>query len=237
MVNSLKSKRLRGIKEYYFSQKLNEIDLLKKAGKNILNLGIGSPDMLPPQAVNDALVEAMNDPQCHRYQSNRGMMELRDAFSQWYKRFYCTFLDPEREILPLMGSKEGIIHICMAFLNKGDEVLIPNPSYPTYTSAVKLANGIPKEYSLKSENNYEPDFEELVSSDLRKVKMMWVNYPHMPTGKEASKEVFKKLRAFCRRNEIILNDLAAVLHMHNRPIRDFIAFNFLAFFIANGNLT
>lgn len=204
MVDQLKASRLEGIGEYYFSQKLREIDGLNKAGHNVLNLGIGSPDLNPPEAVSKALVDGINDPVYHRYQSYKGTPELRNGFSEWYQNFYQVSLDPESEILPLMGSKEGIMHICMAFLNEGDEALIPNPGYPTYTSAVKLAGGKPRAYLLKEENGYLPDLKALESEGLSKVKMMWVNYPHMPTGTDGSETLFSDLIAFCRKRRIIL---------------------------------
>lgn len=204
MADHLTSKRLEHIGEYYFSKKLREIDELNKAGNNVLNLGIGSPDLAPPNSVTEALKQGLSDPNFHRYQSYKGIPELRNAFSKWYQQFYGVSLDPESELLPLIGSKEGIMHICMAFLNSGDEVLIPNPGYPTYSSAVKLAGGTPMPYSLREDNNYAPDFEELEQLELSKVKMMWVNYPHMPTGTPADPALFSKLIAFCRAHDIIL---------------------------------
>jgi aspartate/methionine/tyrosine aminotransferase len=219
MVDHLTSGRLAGIGEYYFSQKLREIDQLNKEGKNILNLGIGSPDLDPPEAVKKALLAALEDPNFHRYQSYKGIPELRKAFSEWYKKFYGVALNPDRSILPLIGSKEGIMHICMAFLNPDDEVLIPNPGYPTYTSAVKLAGGVPKYYSLLEKNEYLPDLEALESMDLGKVKMMWVNYPHMPTGTPASEEVFEAIRGFCAKHDIILiNDNPYSFTLTEQPV-------------------
>src|SRR5204863_4815751 len=190
------SKRLEGIGEYYFSQKLREIDELNKQGKNIINLGIGSPDQPPHPDVIKTLQEESAKPNVHAYQSYKGSPILRKAMSDWYKKWYNVDLNPDTEILPLIGSKEGIMHICMTYLNEGDEVLVPNPGYPTYRSAVKLAGGVCVDYDLKEENNYFPDFDQLekyVSSPpagggSRKgaVKLMWVNYPHMPTGQLAS---------------------------------------------------
>lgn len=207
MVDQLTAARLKGIGEYYFSQKLREIDELNKAGQNILNLGIGSPDLNPPQAVSVALVQGISDPQYHRYQSYKGIPELRAGFSSWYEKFYQASLRADTEILPLIGSKEGIMHICMAFLNNGDEALIPNPGYPTYTSAVKLAGGQPRAYLLKAENEYLPDLVSLGQEDLSKVKLMWVNYPHMPTGTKGSDTIFEDLLRFCRdRSIILIND-------------------------------
>lgn len=219
MVEHLTSNRLAGIGEYYFSQKLREVEKLNQMGKNILNLGIGSPDLDPPEEVKKALINGLDDPNFHRYQSYKGIPELRSAFANWYEKFYNVSLDPETEILPLMGSKEGIMHICMAFLNPGDEVLIPNPGYPTYASAVKLAGSTPRYYDLKEQNDYLPDFDALESSDVSKVKLMWVNYPHMPTGTSATPEEFQKIRSFCDKHGIILvNDNPYSFTMTNKPV-------------------
>ncbi|MEQ9402190.1 MAG: aminotransferase class I/II-fold pyridoxal phosphate-dependent enzyme [Cyclobacteriaceae bacterium] len=204
MVEQMKAKRLSGIGEYYFSQKLREIDLLNKEGHDVLNLGIGSPDLAPPVSVTKALVDGLNDPQFHKYQSYKGIPELRKAFSDWYRQFYQVTLDPDSEILPLIGSKEGIMHVSMAFLNEGDEVLVPDPGYPMYSSATKLAGGIPRGYALKEENNYEPDLDELSAMDLSGVKIMWINYPHMPTGTEASQELLNELIDFAEEHQLIL---------------------------------
>ncbi|MEP1096863.1 MAG: aminotransferase class I/II-fold pyridoxal phosphate-dependent enzyme [Cyclobacteriaceae bacterium] len=218
MVDQLTSNRLNGIGEYYFSQKLREIDGLNRKGHNVLNLGIGSPDLEPPEAVKKALVASLDDPQFHRYQSYKGIPELREAFSSWYEKFYNVTLNPDSEVLPLIGSKEGIMHICMAFLNEGDEVLIPNPGYPTYASAAKLAGGTPRFYELNEAGSYLPDLSELASSDLSRVKLMWVNYPHMPTGTSASTEIFKDLREFCCEHKIILiNDNPYSFTMTEKP--------------------
>ncbi len=198
------SKRLEGIGEYYFSQKLREIDELNKQGKNIINLGIGSPDMPPHPDVIKTLQEESAKPNVHAYQSYKGSPVLRKAISNWYKKWYGVDLDPDTEILPLIGSKEGIMHICMTYLNKGDEVLVPNPGYPTYRSAVMLAGGKCKDYKLREKNNYEPDFDKLSKKGLKKVKMMFVNYPQMPTGQLPSKELFEKLVAFGKENNILI---------------------------------
>jgi len=198
------SKRLDGIGEYYFSQKLREIDELNKQGKNIINLGIGSPDQPPHPDVIKALQDESAKPNVHAYQSYKGSPVLRKAMSDWYKKWYNVDLDPDTEILPLIGSKEGIMHICMTYLNKGDEVLVPNPGYPTYRSAVMLAGGKCKEYKLREKNNYEPDFDKLSKKGLKKVKLMFVNYPQMPTGQLPSKELFEKLVAFGKENKILI---------------------------------
>ena len=198
------SKRLEGIGEYYFSQKLREIDELNKAGKNIINLGIGSPDLPPHPEVVRALQEEAAKPNVHAYQSYKGSPLLRKAMSDWYKKWYNVDLNPDTEVLPLIGSKEGIMHICMTYLDKGDEVLVPNPGYPTYTSAVKLAAGKCVEYKLREKNNYEPDIEKLEKKSLKKVKLMFVNYPHMPTGKLPSKELFEKIVVFGKKHKILI---------------------------------
>ena len=198
------SKRLEGIGEYYFSQKLREIDELNKQGKNIINLGIGSPDQPPHPDVIKTLQDESAKPNVHAYQSYKGSPVLRKAISEWYKKWYNVDLNPDTEILPLIGSKEGIMHICMTYLNKGDEVLVPNPGYPTYRSAVMLAGGKCKEYKLRENNNYEPDFDKILKKGLKKVKLMFVNYPQMPTGQLPSKELFEKLVAFGKENKILV---------------------------------
>jgi len=198
------SKRLEGIGEYYFSQKLREIEELNKQGKNIINLGIGSPDQPPHPDVIKTLQEESAKPNVHAYQSYKGSPALRKAMSEWYKKWYNVDLNPDTEILPLIGSKEGIMHICMTYLNKGDEVLVPNPGYPTYRSAVMLAGGKCKDYKLREKNNYEPDFDKLSKKSLKKVKLMFVNYPQMPTGQLPSRELFEKLVAFGKEHKILI---------------------------------
>jgi len=198
------SKRLNGIGEYYFSQKLREIEELNKQGKNIISLGIGSPDLPPHPDVIKVLQEESAKPNTHAYQSYKGSPVLRNAISTWYKTWYQTDLNPDTEILPLIGSKEGIMHICMTYLNEGDEVLIPNPGYPTYTSAVKLAGGNIKPYELTPGNHWQPDFDILDKTDLSKVKLMFVNYPHMPTGQLPTKDFFIKLVAWTTQKNILL---------------------------------
>ena len=211
------AKRLDGIGEYYFSQKLREIDELNKQGKNIINLGIGSPDLPPHPDVIKVLNEESVKPNVHAYQNYKGSPILRKAFADWYQTWYGVTLNAETEILPLIGSKEGIMHICMTYLNEGDEVLLPNPGYPTYRSAVKLAGGVCVDYDLKEENHYFPDFEELEQKDLSKVKLMWVNYPHMPTGQAASVEMYKPLIAFAKKHNILIchdNPYSFILNEH-----------------------
>lgn len=198
------SKRLEGIGEYYFSQKLREIDELNKQGKNIINLGIGSPDLPPHPDVIKTLQEEAARPSTHAYQNYKGSPLLRNAIADWYHTWYHVKLDPDTEILPLIGSKEGIMHICMTYLNEGDEALIPNPGYPTYSSAVKLAGGKAVAYELTEANNWEPDFEALEKTDLGKVKLLWVNYPHMPTGQLPTHALFEKIVAFGKKHHILI---------------------------------
>ena len=212
------SNRLEGIGEYYFATKLREIAELNKAGKQIINLGIGSPDLPPHPDVIKTLQEEAAKDNVHAYQSYNGSPVLREAIAEWYKKYYeVDNIDPAKEILPLLGSKEGIMHICMTYLNQGDQVLIPNPGYPTYTSAVKLAGGTPLYYELTAENNWAPDFESLEKSDLSKVKLMWVNYPQMPTGQQPNKSLFEKLVAFGKQHHILIchdNPYAFILNDH-----------------------
>lgn len=198
------SKRLEGIGEYYFSQKLREIDDLNKSGKQIINLGIGSPDLPPHADVIRVLYEESAKPTTHAYQNYKGSPVLRKAIANWYKKWYAVYLDADSEILPLIGSKEGIMHICMTFLNEGDEVLIPNPGYPTYKSAVTIAGAVCINYQLSEQQNWFPDFTALEKNDLQKVKLMFVNYPHMPTGQLPTIEMFTQLIAFAKRNNILL---------------------------------
>ena len=198
------SKRLEGIGEYYFSQKLREIDELNKAGKMIINLGIGSPDLPPHPEVIKVLQEESAKPNVHAYQSYKGSPVLRKAIADWYKKWYQVDLNIDTEILPLIGSKEGIMHICMTYLNEGDEVLVPNPGYPTYRSAVKLAGGVCIDYDLKEGNNYHPDLNEIEKRDLGNIKLMFVNYPHMPTGQLPEGDFFEKLVQFAKKQDILI---------------------------------
>ncbi len=198
--------RLNGIGEYYFSQKLREIDELNKSGKNIINLGIGSPDMPPHPDVIKTLQEECAKPNVHGYQSYKGAPALRKAVSNWYKKWYHVELNADAEILPLIGSKEGIMHICMTYLNEGDKVLVPNPGYPTYTSAAKLAGGKCVYYDLTEANNWFPDYSALdkVIANEGAVKLMFVNYPHMPTGQLPTKQAFENIVAFAKKHNIIV---------------------------------
>jgi len=199
--------RLHSVEEYYFSKKLREVALLKASGKPIINLGIGRPDLQPPHKVIAALTESLVDANANKYQSYQGLPELREAIVGFYKEHYQVNLSPSTEVLPLMGSKEGIMHISMAFLNPGDEVLIPNPGYPTYQAVAKLLEAKPVFYDLKEKNNWLPDLKALEKHDLSKVKLMWINYPHMPTGATASHAFFNQLVAFAKQHQIlIVND-------------------------------
>jgi LL-diaminopimelate aminotransferase len=198
------AKRLEGIGEYYFSQKLREIDELNKQGKQVINLGIGSPDLPPHPEVIKTLQEESAKPNVHAYQSYKGSPVLRKAISDWYKKWYDVELNADSEILPLIGSKEGIMHICMTYLNKGDAVLVPDPGYPTYCSAVQLAGGRCIDYKLRQKNNYEPEFDDLEKKKLGKVKLMFVNYPQMPTGQLPSKELFERVVAFGKKHDILI---------------------------------
>ena len=211
--------RLNGIGEYYFSKKLTEIGELNKSGQTVINLGIGSPDLPPHPSVIETLAMEAAKANVHAYQSYKGAEALRNAFATWYKKWYVVELNPATEILPLIGSKEGIMHICMTYLNEGDEVLIPNPGYPTYRSAVQLAGGKCVEYELKEENDWLIDFEELQTRDLSKTKLMWVNYPQMPTGKLPTKELFESIVAFGKRNNILIcHDNPYSFILNDKPI-------------------
>ncbi|MBN4070377.1 aminotransferase class I/II-fold pyridoxal phosphate-dependent enzyme [Olleya sp. AH-315-F22] len=210
--------RLQSVEEYYFSKKLREVNLLKATGLPIINLGVGSPDLQPPHKVITALTESLTNPEAHKYQSYQGLIELREAMANFYRKQFNVALSPKTEILPLMGSKEGIMHISMAFLNEGDEVLIPNPGYPTYQSITKLLGAKPIFYDLEEGNNWHPDLLTLEKLDLSKVKLMWINYPHMPTGAKATYNLFEELVAFGRRNNIlIINDNPYSFVLNNAP--------------------
>jgi len=211
------AKRLNDVKEYYFSIKLREVRALIDQGKPIINLGIGSPDLDPPETVMDALKNA----DVHGYQSYQGLPELREAMALFYQRYYDVDLAFKDEVLPLMGSKEGILHISMAFLNPGDQVLIPDPGYPTYASVTKLIQAVPITYALKESNNWWPDLKEIEKSDLSKVKIMWVNYPHMPTGSNANQQLFEELIAFGKKHQILIvndNPYSFILNDHPKSI-------------------
>ncbi|MDB4252439.1 aminotransferase class I/II-fold pyridoxal phosphate-dependent enzyme [Flavobacteriaceae bacterium] len=213
------AKRLDTVQEYYFSKKLREVRALLAAGKPIINMGIGSPDLQPPPAVIEAIQQAVLQEGAHKYQSYQGLPAFRQAVADFYQKNYQVIVNPENEILPLMGSKEGILHISMAFLNKGDKVLIPNPGYPTYTSVTNLVEAVPVFYDLTSEHNWEPNFKQLEQQDLSNVKLMWVNYPHMPTGAKATENLFKKLIAFGKKHQLlIINDNPYSFVLNNNPL-------------------
>ena len=196
--------RTANVQEYYFSQKLAQIDRMRRDGSDVINLGIGSPDQPPSESTVSALIAEAKKSTSHGYQSYSGIPSLRKAFSDWYKKYFYVNLNPDNEILLLMGSKEGIMHISMAFVNPGDEVLVPDPGYPTYSSVTNLVGGIVRRYDLSEENGWLPDLKSLELSDLSKVKLMWVNYPNMPTGVKASVDIFEKLVAFSRKYGILL---------------------------------
>ncbi|MCB0479296.1 MAG: aminotransferase class I/II-fold pyridoxal phosphate-dependent enzyme [Crocinitomicaceae bacterium] len=216
------AKRTNKVQEYYFSQKLKAIEKMNCDGQKVINLGIGNPDLLPPREAVQELVNHMTIPNSHGYQSYKGIPSLRQGFADWYEKFFKVQIDPEKEILPLMGSKEGIMHISLAFLDEGDQVLIPNPGYPTYASVTKMLGAEAIEYRLKEENQWLPDFESLEKLNLDKVKIMWVNYPNMPTGKNACLELFQQLVDFGRKHQIlIVNDNPYAFILNENPLSIF----------------
>ena len=200
-----RAERIKPIEAYYFAKKLKEIRAMNEdGGDQVLNLGIGSPDLLPPQSVIPKLLEAAKEKEANKYQSYIGLPDLRAAFAGWYKRHFNVEVNPLNEVLPLLGSKEGINHISMAFLNPGDEVLIPNPGYPAYGTVSRLAGARVRYYDLTKERQWLPNLEALEREDLSKVKIMWVNYPHMPTGAKASKSLFEQLIRFAKKHQILI---------------------------------
>ena len=210
--------RLHTVEEYYFSKKLREVHAMQATGAPIINLGIGSPDLAPPKTVISAITDSLTDASAHKYQSYQGLPELRSAMANFYKTHYNVRLNPDNEVLPLIGSKEGIMHISMAYLNEGDAVLIPNPGYPTYTSVTKLVGADPVFYDLKSSTNWQPDLAALEMMNLSKVKLMWVNYPHMPTGTLGNHTTLKALVAFAQKHSILLvNDNPYSLILNEQP--------------------
>ncbi|MGQ1891183.1 pyridoxal phosphate-dependent aminotransferase [Thermophagus sp. OGC60D27] len=212
------AQRINQVKEYYFSLKLKEIARMVEEGKKVINLGIGNPDQPPAPEVLETLHASASRPDTHGYQSYIGIPELRKSFSAWYQRYYGVTLDPESEILPLMGSKEGIMHISMAFLNPGDEVLVPNPGYPTYAAVTEIVEAKARIYDLQEGNGWQPDLNGLEKEDLSKVKLMWVNYPNMPTGAKANRKLFESLIAFGKRNNIVIcNDNPYSFILNNDP--------------------
>ena len=218
------AKRTESVQEYYFSRKLKEIAAMnaERAARGddpVINLGIGSPDGMPPAAAIEALTASAVQPGNHAYQSYVGLPELRQAFADWYARWYGVELDPVKEIQPLVGSKEGILLISLAFLNKGDKVLVPDPGYPTYSSASKLVEAEIVTYDLKAENGWQPDFEVLEKMDLAGVKIMWTNYPNMPTGAPATEELYSRLVDFGRRHGIMIcNDNPYSFILNDNPL-------------------
>ena len=201
------AERLSLVQEYYFSRKLKEVAQMNAEGKDVISLAIGSPDMPPSKKTIDTLCNVANDPNAHGYQITMGTPELREAMSGFYKRWFNVELDPAREVLPLIGSKEGILHVTLAFVNPGEEVLVPNPGYPTYTSLSKILGAKVVNYDLVEDNDWQPDFEALEKMDLSNVKLMWVNYPNMPTGARAQMETYEKLVAFAKKhNIVVVND-------------------------------
>lgn len=196
--------RTNSVSEYYFSKKLQEIDLMNRQGAKVINLGIGAPDQMPPMEAIRVLVEEAQKPGTHAYQSYKGIPELREGFAAWYKKYYHVDLNPNTEIQPLAGSKEGILLLSLAFLNKGDQVLVPDPGYPTYCSASLLAEAEVVTYDLLEENGWMPDFEKLEKMDLSGVKMMWTNYPNMPTGARADRALYERLVAFGLKHQILI---------------------------------
>ena len=215
--NITPANRVGSVLEYYFSKKLKEVAEMNAAGKNVINLGVGSPDLPPSEQTIETLCEHARKANEHGYQPYVGIPELRKGFADWYKTWYNVDLDPKTEIQPLIGSKEGILHISLAFLNPGDGILVPNPGYPTYSSVSKLVEARLIPYELKEELGWQPDFEELEKMDLSNVKLMWTNYPNMPTGANASVELYEKLVAFGRKHGIIIcndNPYSFILNEH-----------------------
>ena len=213
------AKRLQSVQEYYFSRKLREVRQLIADGKPVINMGIGSPDLAPDMTVIESMQKAMFDDKAHEYQSYQGLPELRKGMADFYKNHFNVDLDFNTEILPLMGSKEGIMHISLAFLNEGDEVLIPNPGYPTYASVTELVQAKAVCYDLTAATNWQPDFDALEKTDLSKVKLMWVSYPHMPTGANGTLELFKDLIAFGKKHNIlIVNDNPYSFVLNGNPL-------------------
>lgn len=209
--------RLTGVSEYYFSKKLKEVAQMNADGKEVISLGIGSPDLPPSEETLQTLCEQTMRNNSHGYQPYTGIPELRQGFANWYQKSYGVTLNPQTEIQPLIGSKEGILHVTLAFVNVGDAVLIPNPGYPTYTSLSTLLGAEVIPYDLTEENGWLPDFEELEKMDLSKVKLMWINYPHMPTGANASIELYKKIVTFARKHQIVVvndNPYSFILNEH-----------------------
>ena len=209
------SDRASGVKEYYFAGKLRQIAAMRAEGVDVISLGVGGPDLPPPLSVRETLGEGAMKANTHGYQPHTGTAGLRKAWAEWYDRTYGVKLDPNTEVLPLAGSKEGVTHISLASLNPGDQALVPDPGYPAYSSATRMAGGEPLYYRLEADNGWQPDFDALERMDLSKVKLMWLNYPHMPTGAPARRETFERAVEFARRHGIVLvhdNPYSLILH-------------------------
>ena len=220
------AKRTQGVQEYYFSRKQKDLDAVGveflKKGKKLINLGIGAPDGMPPQEAIDALCEAARQPGNHVYQNYRGIPALRQAFADWYSRYYGVTLNPDGGIQPLVGSKEGILLVSLTFVNPGEKILVPDPGYPTYASSAQLAGAQLVPYDLKRENGWHPDFDQLENMDLEGVKIMWTNYPNMPTGAKATPELYERIVDFGRRHRIlIVNDNPYSFILTDKPLSIF----------------
>ncbi len=217
--NIAPAERVSTVQEYYFSRKLKEVALLNAEGKDIVSLAIGSPDMPPSPQTIDKLCEVARRPDAHGYQPTMGTPELRNAMAGFYKRWYGVDIDPLTEVQPLIGSKEGILHVTLAFVNPGDEVLVPNPGYPTYTSLSKILGAKVKNYNLREDNGWQPDFDELERTDLSHVRVMWTNYPNMPTGGNARRDTYERLVEFaCRHNIVVVNDNPYSFILNEHPM-------------------
>ena len=219
-LNNIKpAERLSLVSEYYFSRKLKEVAQMNAEGKDIISLAIGSPDMPPSKQTIQTLCEVASRPDTHGYQPTMGTPELRKAMADFYKRWYGVDLNPATEIQPLIGSKEGILHVTLAFVNPGEEVLVPNPGYPTYTSLSKILGAKVVNYDLMEDNGWQPDFEQLEKMDLSRVKLMWTNYPNMPTGGNARMETYERLVDFARKhNIVVVNDNPYSFILNDKPM-------------------
>ena len=218
-INIQPAERLSLVSEYYFSRKLKEVAQMNAEGKDVISLAIGSPDMPPSEKTIETLCEVASRPDTHGYQPTMGTPELRNAMADFYKRWYGVDLNPANEILPLIGSKEGILHVTLAFVNPGEEVLVPNPGYPTYTSLSKILGAKIVNYDLMEDNGWQPDFEQLEKMDLSKVKLMWTNYPNMPTGGNARMETYERLVDFARKhNIVVVNDNPYSFILNEKPM-------------------
>lgn len=213
------AERLASVSEYYFSKKLKEVAQMNAEGKDVISLGIGSPDMPPSEKTIQTLCEAACNPDGHGYMPYVGIPELRQAFARWYEKWYGVALNPNTEIQPLIGSKEGILHVTLAFVNPGEQVLVPNPGYPTYTSLSKILGAEVVNYNLKEENGWMPDFDELEQMDMSRVKLMWTNYPNMPTGAAAQMRTYERLVDFAQRHHIVVvNDNPYSFILNHKPL-------------------